>query len=85
MLSMSKFTQPVHAATADFDELVARITAELVIASKQLLPRLDPGKPLLIFADHGFRLSRDGKGYSHGGDSTLERLVPLWYCSPHGA
>ncbi|MCF6263702.1 MAG: ATP-binding protein [Xanthomonadales bacterium] len=77
--------EQVHAATADFDELVARVTAELIIAAKQLLPRLDPGKPLLIFADHGFRMNTDGKGYSHGGDSTLERLVPLWYCSPHGS
>jgi hypothetical protein len=30
---------------------------------------------VLIFGDHGFRLSRDGRGFTHGGPSTLERLT----------
>ena len=74
----------IHAASADFDELVIRISAELRISARRLLSRLDPGRPLLIFADHGFRMTSSGDGYSHGGDSTLERVVPVWHCAPHG-
>jgi hypothetical protein len=32
---------------------------------------------LLVFADHGFRIARDGRSFTHGGPSTLERLVPV--------
>ncbi len=76
--------EQIHAAGSAFDELVTRAGSELRLAARRLLPRLDPGRPLLIFADHGFRLERRGGGYRHGGGSTLERVVPLWYCRPHG-
>jgi hypothetical protein len=76
--------EQIHAASTNFDELVTRVTAELRIAGKQLLPRLDPGKPLLIFADHGFRMTENGKSYVHGNNSTLERVVPLWRYVSHG-
>ncbi len=76
--------QQIHAASADFDELVSRVGVELRIAARRLLTRLDPGLPLLLFADHGFRLDPAGRGYRHGGDSPLERLVPLWFLAPHG-
>jgi len=32
---------------------------------------------VVIFGDHGFRLAPDGRGFVHGGGSTLERLVPV--------
>jgi hypothetical protein len=37
--------------------------------------RLDPSRPVLVFGDHGFRLAADGRGFEHGGTSTLERLT----------
>ena len=30
---------------------------------------------MLLFGDHGFRLSPDGSTFTHGGPSTLERLT----------
>ena len=30
-----------------------------------------------MFSDHGFRMDAEGRSYCHGGDSTLERLVPV--------
>jgi hypothetical protein len=38
-----------------------------------------------VFADHGFRLSADGRGYTHGGPSTLERIVPVLRLQPRGS
>jgi hypothetical protein len=38
---------------------------------------LDTSRPLVVFADHGFRLAEDGRAFVHGGNSTLERLVPV--------
>ncbi len=52
--------------------------AELQVAFRGLAPRLDPGKPVLVFGDHGFRLSADGREFVHGGPSTLERLTVLF-------
>ncbi len=84
MAKLDVVDEQIHAAATGFEELVTRIAAELRIAVKKVLPQLDPGRPLLIFADHGFRLTADGGGYRHGGDSTLERVVPLWHFAPHG-
>jgi hypothetical protein len=47
------------------------------IAFRKLRDRFDAGVPLIVFGDHGFRLLPDGSGFSHGGASTLERLVPI--------
>ncbi|MGH6636630.1 MAG: hypothetical protein ACRED0_11055, partial [Gammaproteobacteria bacterium] len=76
----------IHAERGSFDELLTLAKAELEIAFKRLLPQLDPEQALLVFADHGFRLSPDGRRYQHGGLSTLERVVPIWYWEPlsHG-
>jgi hypothetical protein len=56
--------------------------AELAIACRATRSRLDPRLPLVIFADHGFRLSADGRSYRHGGTSTLEQLVPILHLLP---
>ena len=58
---------------ADFERLAA---VELGVALRRVASRLKRDRPLLIFADHGFRMAADGSGLEHGGSSTLERLVP---------
>jgi hypothetical protein len=67
----------IHERALDYCGLQRLAAAELEIAIKRLMPRLDPGKPVLLFGDHGFRLARDGKGFTHGASSTLERLTAL--------
>ncbi len=72
----------IHERKASFGELERRARAELEIAFKKLSPRLDPSMPLTIFGDHGFRLAPDGRSFSHGGASTLERIVPIFSLRP---
>jgi len=67
----------VHERDAAFDDLCRLGFAELRLALGGLRKRLDLGRSLLVFGDHGFRLSADGKSYRHGGASTLERTVPV--------
>ena len=67
----------VHARKANLADLTRLARAELEIAFRKIMPRIDPGKPVVIFGDHGFRLAPDGRGFLHGGGSTLERLVPV--------
>lgn len=67
----------IHTRTLSIDDLARVAAAELRPALRRIAQRLDPDRPVLVFADHGFRLSRDGRGYTHGGPSTLERLVPV--------
>jgi hypothetical protein len=71
--------QLIHQRSLNFDHLEHLAQAELEVAFKQLLPRLEPARPVLIFGDHGFRLAPDGTGFMHGGASTLERLTPVLY------
>jgi hypothetical protein len=68
----------IHGRQLNLPDLARVARAELEIAFKKLLPRLDPAKPVLIFGDHGFRLAPDGIGFTHGGASTLERLTPVF-------
>jgi hypothetical protein len=72
----------IHGEPVAFVELLALARTKLTTALRELVPRLDPARPLLIFADHGFRLAADGRRYTHGGGSTLERVVPVWRCTP---
>ena len=65
----------LHGRFLPFDDLCRFAAAELQLACKTM--QLDPSRPILIFADHGFRIAPDGRSYSHGGPSTLERVVPL--------
>ncbi len=74
----------LHGDFVPFAELVAASTAKLASARARLLPRLSPERPLVLFADHGFRLAADGRAYVHGGPSTLERVVPVWHFLPRG-
>jgi hypothetical protein len=70
------FDKLLHEKTV-FEEIVNVGFAEFEVACKNLNKKLDPVKPILIFSDHGFRLSSSGKKFIHGGNSTLERTVPL--------
>jgi hypothetical protein len=67
----------IHGRKLGFGDLERLARAELEIAFRKLRARLDPSAPLIVFGDHGFRLLADGSGFSHGGPSTLERLVPI--------
>jgi hypothetical protein len=69
----------VHERRASMEELARLAKAELGIAFRRLNLRLDPSLPILIFSDHGFRLSQDGTAFTHGAASTLERLIPLLF------
>ncbi|CAM2067882.1 DUF6079 domain-containing protein [Sulfidibacter corallicola] len=72
----------VHEFSGDFRDLEARVVAELKIAWTGLREKLDRTRPVLVFADHGFRFDEDDSRLEHGGDSTLERLVPLLRYTP---
>jgi hypothetical protein len=74
----------LHQRSLPFADLERLADAELRASARAILGRLDPGRPLLVFADHGFRLARDGGGYVHGGASTLERAVPVARMLPLG-
>ena len=71
--------QLIHRCTMPFGDLAELAATEIEIALKSLLPKLDPNKDLLVFSDHGFRLSADGRYYEHGTGCLLERIVPVWY------
>jgi hypothetical protein len=72
----------LHKGFLPFDDVISLAEAQLTIACRHLKPRFDPQQPLLIFADHGFRITGKGNAYTHGGSSTLERVVPVWYLPP---
>jgi hypothetical protein len=72
----------LHERKLSFSEFLKLAQAELEIALKRAASRFDCAKPLLIFADHGFRLNADGSGFSHGGASMLERIVPVFDLQP---
>lgn len=65
----------IHQRDLGFAELARLARAELEIAFRRVAARLDPSRPVLVFGDHGFRLAADGRGFKHGGASTLERLT----------
>ena len=69
--------QLIHQRDLGMDDLARLARAELGIAFKRLAPRLDSSRPVLIFGDHGFRLAPDGRGFIHGGPSTLERVTAV--------
>ncbi len=72
----------IHQRKLSLTELARLARAELEIAFKKLAARLDRTQPLLVFGDHGFRMTFDGKGFSHGGSSTLERITPVFVLDP---
>jgi hypothetical protein len=67
----------LHERNESFENVVRLAVAELTVELGSVRTRLDPRAPIVVFGDHGFRLARDGRGFVHGGASTLERLVPV--------
>ncbi len=65
----------LHDRFLPFKDLCAIAIAELRAELRQR--SLDPTRPLVVFADHGFRLSADAQRWEHGGSSALERVVPV--------
>lgn len=82
LLKWNGLDRLVHEFKGSFRDLENLARAELENACRKR-EDLDPARRLLIFADHGFRLSPGGSGFTHGGDSTLERLVPVIELEPY--
>lgn len=72
----------LHERPRDLEHLLDLAAAELKASLRRVRPRLDPSRPLLVFGDHGFRLDPSGARWTHGGPSTLERVVPLLRLDP---
>ncbi len=72
----------IHERKLGLKDLAKLAGAELEVAFRKILPRFDPGKPILIYGDHGFRLAKEGSGFTHGGSSTAERLTPVFRLMP---
>ena len=72
----------IHNRRSDLDSLARLTRAELEVGLRRIVPRLDPGQPVVVFGDHGFRLGLDGRAFSHGGPSTLERITPVFVLRP---
>jgi len=84
LLKIDAVDRLLHGRRLDLDELERLAAAELRVAMGRLLPSLDPGASLLVFADHGFRLDPGGDRFVHGGPSVLERTVPVLVLEPRG-
>ena len=67
----------LHDRELTFVELSTLAGAELEMELARAAKTLDRARPVLVFADHGFRLDRDGRRFVHGGASTLEWVVPV--------
>lgn len=72
----------LHRRTEPFDILARLAATELRAGWRRVADRFDPGQPILLFADHGFRIDRTGRRFVHGGSSTLERVVPVIRLDP---
>jgi hypothetical protein len=72
----------LHERFLPFGDLQNVLAVEIPIALKRKLGVFQTDAPLMISGDHGFRISRDGKRYEHGGSSTLERVIPVIQMKP---
>ncbi len=81
-LKINVIDEQIHQRFLEFNNLQKIVITELSIAIKDILKHLDNDKPLMISADHGFRISADGKTYQHGGSSTLESVIPVIWLDP---
>lgn len=84
LLEIDAVDRLLHERRLSLDELERLAVAELRVAVERLAPGLDAGRPLLVFADHGFRLAPEGGRFVHGGPSILERTVPVLRFVPRG-
>ena len=82
LLKVDAVDRLLHERRLDLAELEHLAAAELRVALERLGGSLDPSRPVLVFADHGFRLAPDGGRFVHGGPSVLERTVPVLGFAP---
>ncbi|MCI0621757.1 MAG: DUF6079 family protein [Acidobacteria bacterium] len=82
LIKINAIDKLLHGRQTTFTELTRLACAELEIAFRRLEEKLDPAQPLLLFGDHGFRLSPNGSVFTHGGPSTLERLTLVCHLIP---
>lgn len=81
-IKINVIDEQIHQRFLDFNDLQKIIITELSIAIKNKINQFDVNRPLMISADHGFRISADGRSYQHGGPSTLERVIPVIHLKP---
>ncbi len=74
--------EQLHERFLPFDDLQNVLAVEIPIAIKRRVGEFQTDTTLMISGDHGFRISRDGKRYEHGGSSTLERVIPVIQMMP---
>jgi hypothetical protein len=72
----------IHNRRLQMKDLAKLAEAELEVAFRKIVGRLDRSRPILIYGDHGFRMTLDGAGFTHGGSSTLERITPVFRLIP---
>ncbi len=81
-IKINTIDDKIHQRFLDFNDLQKIIVTELSIAIKNKISQLDVRRPLMISADHGFRISANGMAYQHGGSSMLERVIPVLRLKP---
>ena len=81
-IKINTIDEKIHQRFLDFNDLQKIVITELSIAIKNKINQFDVNQPLMISADHGFRISADGRSYHHGGPSTLERVIPVIHLTP---
>ena len=72
----------IHERKLSLQDLAKLAKAEIEVAFRKIAGKFDPGKTVLVFGDHGFRLAPEGSGFSHGGSSTAERITPVFRFIP---
>ncbi len=73
---INEIDELVHSESS-YTDFIGKVSGVLGATFRRLSRKLDPALPILVFSDHGFRISRDGHSLSHGGSSLLERVVPI--------
>ncbi|HVS62293.1 MAG TPA: DUF6079 family protein [Thermoanaerobaculia bacterium] len=76
-LKVDAIDRLLHESSLPFDDLERVAIATLRAELRPHLASLKSADRLVVFADHGFRLDPQGRRWVHGGDSALERLVPI--------
>lgn len=82
LVKIDAIDELLHTRDDPFDILVQLAATELQAAWRRVAARFDQRRPIVVFADHGFRLDRAGRRHVHGGASTLERVVPILRLDP---
>jgi len=82
MVKVNAIDRLIHSRRLDFADLERLAAAELEVALGRVVDGFEDDEPILVFADHGFRLDPDGKHFVHGGSSVLERTVPVIRFTP---